>query len=176
MIDRLRRRRYLLAYELWLDLYGTRRGQRRELTRALRANLDDAAAREGTAAALRGLGPARRLASDEAAALRDRRRPAWAVGSAAAGMTAIALLLVGLLSTVAFIDGVNARSGGGSASGGLTLLPFSEVSVDRANGGLAVGLSGQPLPYLALLLVVFLVASRSWRVLRAARSRPTEDR
>jgi len=85
VFDRLRIERYVWSVDQ--QIYDLPRASRIAKRRELRGNILSAAADVGTTAALRGLGPTRRLALDYLAAeFDDQPRPSW-VAAAYVGLS-----------------------------------------------------------------------------------------
>lgn len=159
-------------YDWWLDYYGTPWKARRELRRELRANLAEAVVDRGWDDAVASLGNLRQLARQNAEAVRDPRRPAWNIGGAAAAVCFAAIVVLALFASAAFTDGALAAglAEGQSVTNHITLLPGVHSTAENSSGFM-VALSISPWLLLGLPALVFLLASRVWRLARpAARS------
>ncbi len=170
-VDRVRIESAVQRFDLWLDFRGVSRRRRRELRAELRGNLGDAAAEQGTAAALLGIGSPRTLAHDVAEASPARAR--WAVGAYAALAFFAVLLVVWLFSVLGFVQGVQATGTTGRAVTG-ELFPWGGT-VTAEVGANGSGLSASAtVPWVIWLgsLLVFLAASQPWRPLRTRLGRP----
>ncbi|WP_127126588.1 hypothetical protein [Georgenia sp. SYP-B2076] len=160
--DTLRRERYLLNLQFWLDAYPAR--QRRGLVRQLRGDLDAAATDASMAEAIASLGDARALAR-EYLALLPRDRPRWQVGAAwAAGwLVAWGIAVLGFLAA---LFQVAADAGPEGVRAGLLWFGVTVVNTDAE-----VSLAGHTdFPWgVGIAVVVFLVVARAWRVVPALR-------
>lgn len=162
--DTIRTEYAIARYDAWLELRGTPRRRRRELRTELRSNLQDAATEVGTDTALLGIGSPRRLANDMAP-VPDPTRGRWTLGGTWALLTLAALVIALLLTSFAFLDGVDASgvrdrevSGGVFPWFGTT---FS-ASVAGDGSGIAAGVL-TPWPLLVFPLLVFAAVAQPWR-------------
>lgn len=156
--DRLRREAYLLRLSWFVQ--DLRRRDRRSIYADLRASLDDAAAREGMAGAVRGLGPASALGAGYRDA-QDRRLPRWMSGVTAFAVVLYAYVL-GILSYASGMVSAAEQHGSGEvATAGRWLL--TDVEVVSGPGTLGATLSGSPALVVLLALVLFGFA-RGWRL------------
>jgi len=162
--DRLRISTTLVRYDLWLELRGVDRRRRRDLREELRANLHDAAAEVGASAAVAGLGSLRSMSAEAAEPLATR--PRWSVGFAVAAAVFLAVTVIELIATAAWMSAADA-SGVDRLQGALPLFPGSQASWERTGDGLAVGLEPGWLVVVAMV-VGFVAAGRPW-----LRRRPT---
>ncbi|WP_380167260.1 hypothetical protein [Jannaschia sp. R86511] len=144
------------GWQTWYAVPGrTGRAMRQELA----ANLRDAAGSAGgVAAAVHRLGGLRELAREAAF---DDGRPGWERGAMAAVVAFTLVLLVQLLLSFVYVDGLL------SAGGGQGVLLGNEVSAreDADSLTVATGLGGWAL---LVVPVVFVLVARPWRLLRRA--------
>lgn len=163
LLDRVRLGLYVQRYDFWLDAADVRRRRRRALRHELRANLDDAAQDVGAVRALANLGSPRTLAREsvgEGGA--GPSRPRWAAGGQWAVATFAVLVLLWLLSVLAFVDGVRAAGAAGRVTG--SVFPWGGSVVAEAGPGLQVSASVPPVVWV-LTLLAFVVGSRAWVLL-----------
>ncbi len=161
---RARVERAVLSYDLWLDLRGAPGRRRRDLRRELRANLTEATAHVGARAAVERLGSTRAMAAEAVPVREDR--PRWSVGLIAGTVTFAVVVLVELLSALAWSDGAMAAAPESTTSGSLTFFPGSALEYAPLDAGFALTLGfGWLAP--ALAVVTFLAVARPWRLLRA---------
>ena len=164
--DRLRIEWAVASYNWWLDLRGTPRRRRRDLRSELRSNLRDATAHSGSKAAVAALGGTRRMAAE--AAPHDPSRARWTAGLQAGGAALGLALLVVLVSTLAWADGVIAADPDRTVSGSVTLLPGSSMEYAPLADGFSVSTDVGWLPLVAGVLV-FVAVARPWRALTGRR-------
>ncbi|MEO5982044.1 MAG: hypothetical protein ABIQ13_06995 [Pedococcus sp.] len=100
-------------YDFWMDSRGVPRMDRRALRQELTANLTEAAAHEGSRAAVLALGSPRTLAY--AAAEAHEGRPRWSYGASVAALVLGALVYAWMFSLFGFADGVIASGVTGRA-------------------------------------------------------------
>lgn len=163
----------VFRYDQWLDLYGVPGRERKALRQELKANLVEAERAAGWPAARKGLGSVRELARDNAEAVNDPRRPAWSFGVSMAAVAFALVVWAIIWSGFAFADGVSAANlpDGQVVEGSVTLLPGSRFSVGmRPDGAFEAGATFSPWLVLGVPAVVFLVASRVWRVVTGRRT------
>ncbi|MCB1252392.1 MAG: hypothetical protein KDB39_03935 [Austwickia sp.] len=173
VLDRVRIETAVQRYDLALDLYGVAGPARRGLRRELRTNLREAAGDGGVRPALAAIGSPEQLARESAEAVSNPTRPAWSQGLAWALVAVFLYWLLSLWSTFAFMDGVLASGASHEVTGGITLLPGTEVSVQHDATGVMGGLVMRGpfwLTALALFLLVLTIAGRLWRPLRRSAS------
>lgn len=170
LLDRARLGLYVQRYDFWLDVQGAPRRHRRALRHELRANLHDAAHDVGAEAALDGLGPPRALARSGADDANPTARPRWSAGGQWALATFAVLLLLWLLSVLAFVDGVQAAGATGPVTG--SVFPWGGTVEARADRGLEVSAS-VPLGVWVPTLVAFVLGSRAWVLLTRRQDRLT---
>lgn len=158
-------RNYLHTFSRTLSTLGVSRSARRRHVDELKANLADAAAADGVASALQGLGPAGALATGYAD---YRPRPAWVMGVGAALGTWLVTLFISFQLGGAFSDGLTdavGLGGGPLVGNGARTNAFAVTFewVSRAGGEVDVHVIT---PWVWILpLAAFFVASRSWRAL-----------
>ncbi|WP_394275016.1 hypothetical protein [Luteococcus sp.] len=159
-------------YDFWLDYYGVPGKARRQLRRELKANLADSVADRGWERARDGLGSIRLLAKENADALRDPRKPAWNSGATAAALAFVLILGMALFGSVAFGDAVRASSlpAGTEIEAGLTMMPGVKASA-AVDQGFMVALWISPWLLFGLPALVFLLASRVWRLVLGGRGK-----
>ena len=150
--DRLRIEWAVASYDWWLDLRGTPRRRRRDLRSELRSNLRDATAHSGSKAAPH-----------------DPTRARWTAGLQAGGAALGLALLVVLVSTLAWADGVIAADPDRTVSGSVTLLPGSSMQYAPLADGFSVSTDVGWLPLVAGVLV-FVAVARPWRALPSRRA------
>ncbi|GAB2481007.1 hypothetical protein GCM10027030_13740 [Luteococcus sediminum] len=161
-------------HDFWLDYYGVPGKARRHLRRELQANLADSAADRGWERARDALGSIRLLAKENADALRDPRKPAWNSGATAAALAFVLILWMALFGSVAFGDAVRASSlpAGTEIEAGLTMMPGVRASA-AADKGFMFALWISPWLLFGLPALVFLLASRVWRLVLGGRELAT---
>lgn len=158
--DGLRAVVYLTQYDAALEYHGLRRRELRARVDEIRANLAEAAAVDGVAAALARLGTPRALASEVAGV---RMAPSWMRGvlwmgaGLAVGLVAIAMSLSAFLGAV---DSLAAPGDTATWSSFFVTMTATREAGDEA-ARFAIEL---PLVTIALLLVPFLVGARAWRL------------
>lgn len=165
IIDRVRIEYAVARYDFWLETREVYRRRRRELRRDLRDNLTEAARHEGAGRAIDNLGSIRALAHESAPP--TARSPHWVSGLYAAFATLVLLLGSAAVMAVAFVDGVAASGATREVSGDLTLMPWVTVTAQHTDSTLSVGMGTGTWPLVAPV-VVFLLASRPWRLLRTS--------
>ena len=166
VLDRARLEVAVQRYDWWLALRGAPGRRRRELRRELRANLADAAAGQGSRAAVSALGSTRTMAAEALPV--DLTNPRWSAGAAAGAVAVAAVLLVELWAALGWLDGVVAAGpsrGAGPVAGSLTLFPGSSLEYARAGSGFSLAFEPGWLCLVAGLLG-FLAVARPWRALR----------
>ena len=165
LIDRLRIDRTVWTLDAYVQSLPGR--NRKAIRQELRANLIAAAADGGTRAAIRRLGPVRRLAvhylENEYG---DRARPRWLRGTlwaVAVGLAILFLAFVGHAGFLAGIEAADAHPEGAYPWRGLTLLGVSGRATyvdDRLSAsGLSFSLWNVVYPLAALIL-----GGRLWRL------------
>lgn len=157
-----RARIWATAYDLrfWLEWYGAPADQTREMQQELESNLRDAAAEPGGAAgAVRRLGSLRQYARDAAG---EVPRFLWRRGLMVAVTVFAVVVLVQLVLTLTYADGLIAAGGG---SGRLWLLGARVEAVETGDTLAVSFVWGAGVPLL-LAAVAFVLASRPWRLLR----------
>ncbi|WP_136519212.1 hypothetical protein [Cellulomonas telluris] len=161
LADRLRLRLWELRFAAAMEDYPRREGK--QIRADLRAALRDDAARVGTRAALRDVGPPRRLAARYFAEL-DRPRPRWSTGALVGTLLGVGLpLYLALAWSFGALDALEAV-GGGTAE--LTWLgsPVTATSTDDSVA-LAWTLGWQAVAVAAVLAAVgFVLGARVWRL------------
>jgi len=169
VVEHLRVEWAVQSYGFWLDLRGASWRRRRELRRELRANLREAGAHHGSAAAVRALGSPRAMAAQ--AIVADPTSARWTAGAQAALAALAVVVLVEVLASLAWLDGVRATEPVGGVTGSLTLFPGSSLTYEPLDRGFSMALSPGWLA-LAVALVMLVVVARPWRVVtgRGARS------
>ncbi|GAB3436305.1 hypothetical protein GCM10027517_06190 [Phycicoccus ginsengisoli] len=164
IVDRARIAWALSRYDFWMDFRGVPGRRRKELRTELRANLEEAAAQEGTTRALLAIGSPRALAYAVAEAYRGR--PRWAFGAYVALATGVVLQLVWAFSVLGFVQGVRASGVTGRPVTGSVPPLVPEASAEFGAGGDPVSMAGVlPLTVLLVSLVVFVLAAAPWRPL-----------
>jgi hypothetical protein len=157
--DGLRAVVYLTQYDAALEYHGLRRRELRARVNELRADLVEAAADGGVAAAVHRLGPPRVLAADVAGA---RMVPSWSRGTLWLGAaTAVGVLAV-VMSTSAFLAAVESAVEPGTTATWSTF--FITMTATSAPSGPPTFTLELPLVTLALLLVPFGLGARVWRL------------
>lgn len=169
LLDRLRITVAVWWYGTWLDLHNVPGRRRRELRRDLRANLREAAASKGAAAAVRDLGGVRRLAAEMAAA---NPRPRWAAAAIFGFTAGMLVLLAELFAALNFASGAEAADPTAPVRGALFPFPGSEVIYTPPAGevGLAVEFAFGWL-FLAVAALVFVAVARPWRLVTERRAK-----
>lgn len=169
VVDHLRVERAVQSYGFWLDLRGASGRRRRELRHELRGNLREASATHGSAAAVQALGSPRAMARQ--ALVVDPTSVRWTAGAQAALAALAVVVLVELLASLAWLDGVLATEPVADVTGSLTLFPGSSLTYEPLDPGFSMSLSLGWLGLVAALMVLVVVA-RPWRVFTGRRSRP----
>jgi len=171
LADRWRRERFLQSLSLRLPNISPE--DWRTLSRTLRDDLSDAAAHAGMTQAICDLGPVSQLADEYGKALDLSSRPHWATGVCVAGIVwAVATILLFTYATGLY-DG--AQDGGITANisrNFLGVTVFANVGEPTPAGhavtfGMIITPSAWIVP--AFLLVLFVVASRAWRMIPTLR-------
>jgi len=156
-----------VRYDFWLDVHFVPAKTRRVLRRDLKANLAEAATNVGTSKALANVGAMRRLAAETTRGTQIQSR--WLAGVVVGFSTLAALLVLLLLASLYYADGV-LDSGATEPVGG-TLFPFLgstiEVNNQGAGQGFIVGVSPGPLPFLVAGAALVFVA-KPWRSIKRA--------
>jgi len=158
--DRLRIGVAVLRYDGWLELHGVGRWRRRDLREELRANLDDAAERVGTAQAVAALGPLRRMAAEAASG--TETGPRWSTGAVAASGVLIVGFLAELIAIIGWTGAAEA-SGVGRVQGGLPLFPGSLATWEQSGQGFSIALEPGWL-VIAAVAIAFVLGSRPWLI------------
>lgn len=151
---------YLTQYDAALEYHGLRRRELRARVDELRANLAESAADGGLEAALARLGPPRALAAEVAGV---RMAPSWLRGVLwVAGAVALGLLTLGM-SVSAFLGAMESLAAPGDTATWSGLLGTFEgtLGADGKAGSFSVEL---PFASFGLLLLVFLIGARVWRL------------
>ena len=168
-VDRSRIAGAVARYDFWMDFRGVPGRRRKELRTELRANLDEAAGREGTTRALLAIGSPRAMAYAVAETYRDR--PRWAFGGYVALATWVVLQLLWTFSVLGFVEGVRASGVTGRPVTGSVPPLVSEATAEFGAAGDPVAVAGVlPLSVLLVALVVFVLAAGPWRPLLHRRS------
>jgi hypothetical protein len=163
VLDRIRTARAAWAYDYWLELYSVPGRRRRELRTELRDNLGAAAAQRGMTAALAGIGPVRDLA--RAAGGTVGQRPLWVRGGYAALATFCVMVVVNVLTAVAFADGALAAGADAPVHGHVFPWWQQPIVVDPTDPAGGFSIAQQVSPLFALVPGVVLVLwSRPWRL------------
>lgn len=171
IVDRARIELAVASYDAWLEAAGATGRRRKDLRRELRANLVDAAGEVGAKEAVRRLGSTRAMAAEAMPV--SVRRPRWSWGLLVAVLVASPVVILELVSALAWVDGVLAADPASPVTGSVTLLPGSWVSyAPLAGGGFEVGWHPG---WLALLVAVvaFVLAARPWRAFSRGRDART---
>lgn len=172
IIDTIRIESAVQRYDFWLETYDVYFGQRRAMRQELRANLTEAAAAEGTTAALDGLGSIRALARAQAG---DRSQsPRWSRAIWIASTVFAALVVWSSFLGTAWWDGAQAAAQAGQEiTGSPTLAPWVELTLTQGSDGSAAGFSATiGLGWLLLVgLAIFIIVARPWRLLRRSSTR-----
>ena len=166
VLDRIRIERAVLSYDFWLDVRGTPWWRRRDLRRELRANLRESAGRTGAQQAVAALGSTRQMAAE--AGFDDRTRPRWGVGLWVGALAFGACVNLGVLTAIAWFDGVRAAGAGRSASGSVSFYPGSSLAYTPETDGFSMVATVGWLPFV-VAGVAFVLAARPWRLLRTRR-------
>lgn len=167
--ERWQRYWYLQHVALWLDPMPRKR--RKPVLRELKANLGAAAADAGMPAAIGDLGRPRALAR-QYLQTEPQGRPTWHHGAFAASgalvlwVLMLAVYLFGSLNTL-LATGLNEPAN----------ISFLGLSITTEAHGTFTGanFTGIPWPGLIALVVIFLLFSRVWRLLRPAQHQATND-
>lgn len=169
VLDRLRIESALFRYDFWLEMRGVRASRRRELRRELRANLSEASTDVGTTRALFGIGSPKQLAY--AATGTDPSRPTWSQAAIWAGLTAAALFLAMVLTSLTVLQTVDASG----VADEVRVSPFpwfgTTFTAEVGSSSFASGVE-TPWPLLVVPVLVFLLGSRPWRLLRSRQQAP----
>ena len=173
IVDRSRIAGAVARYDFWMDFRGVPGRRRKELRTELRANLDEAAEREGTTRALLAIGSPRAMAY--AVAETYRGRPRWAFGGYVALATWVVLQLLWTFSVLGFVEGVRASGVTGRPVTGSVPPLVSQASAEFGAAGEPVAMAGVlPLSVLGVALVAFVLAAGPWRPLvHRRRPRPS---
>jgi hypothetical protein len=164
IVDRSRIAGAVARYDFWMDFRGVPGRRRKELRTELRANLDEAAGREGTTRALLAIGSPRAMAY--AVAETYRGRPRWTFGGYVALATWVVLQLLWTFSVLGFVQGVRASGVTGRPVTGSVPPLVPEATAEFGPGGDVAAAAGVlPLSVLLVALVVFVLASGPWRPL-----------
>ena len=158
--DRVRIGATVLRYDFWLEMRGVGRRRCRDLREELRANLDDAAERIGTAQAVKALGSLRQMSAATATANGPARSPRWSTGANSAAGVLLVGALAELIAIASWTSAAEA-SGAGRVEGSLPLFPGSLASWERLDGGFSIGLEPGWL-VIAAVAVAFVLGSRPW--------------
>ena len=160
---------FVFRYDLALELQGIHRFTRKSRTAELRQSIADAAADGGVRAALSRFGDPKELAREENA---RRRTPAWGTGG-------IFAVVVGLAFQFAIVVGLDVLSRGverlaipdASLKVSTFFLPgvTYDITTDHTGALDVMGTTYNALVFLVPVLV-FLVVSRSWRLITARRA------
>ncbi|MBP6996763.1 MAG: hypothetical protein KBB39_11555 [Phycicoccus sp.] len=171
LIDTMRIEAAVLRYDFWLEGFDVYFGERRAMRRDLRANLTEAAAAEGTTAALDGLGSIRALARAQAGDRSDT--PRWSRATWVASGSFAVLMLWSIFLGTAWWDGAEAAAPAGEVvTGRPALAPWIELTMTQGADGSVSGVSATlGLGWLLLAwLAIFLIVARPWRLLRRSPS------
>jgi hypothetical protein len=166
--DRLRIERVMWAVDLLI--YDIRTGRRRTIRGDLRANLRAAAREVGVGAAIRQLGPLRRLARGfvDAEYGPEARRPRW-MGAIrwgfVCGLVIEACSLAGFSAFVAGVSAADPSAHGTFVWNQLSALGLGSLEVTFAHGQ-AIFFQGSLLPWTCVLYVAAAVVlgGRLWRL------------
>ncbi len=153
-----------LRYDFWLDLNSVPAKRRRSLRSELRANLTEAAASVGATIAIRRVGSLRSMARESV--VDDVSRPRWLAGWWAGLSTLAALVVLFMLMSLVYAEGVLDSGVTTPVSSGLFPFVGSEITIDPSpdGGGIALSMSPGFGPFVAAL-VVFVLVARPWRLL-----------
>lgn len=166
LADRIRVIRAVLAYDFWLESYGVKGGDRRDLRREFRANIDAARADHQVADAISRTGGPRALARSTATEIAYPGRPRWLAGCYAALFVFLFLFLLFMWGSSAFYAGVEAAGVTEPIRATPLLAPGVEYFAHfPADGSESVGM------FISTWWVMapvgsFLLASRIWRLWR----------
>lgn len=149
------------------ELSGKQTKRWRQLRRSLKADIVEAAASVGVDQAIADLGSPAELGQQFDLAIRGPRAPKWLVGTLAAGATSAVLVAVWMAYTFGLMDALYLTGGGRTPWVnviGLDVQAFSDAEglgllVQPTTGWWAVPL---------VLVAVFLIFSRVWRMRRPA--------
>lgn len=161
--DVLRREAFLSTLSLWLDDYPGR--EKKALLAQLRGELDLAAADTSMASAVAAMGNPRQLAAEYRATL-PAGRPRWAAG----GLWATVAVIVWLILFLTFATALFQVADVGGADGVTARFLWAEVTAVDTPEEISIAADGSFAGF-GVLAVVFLVGSRSWRVLRRSTGR-----
>jgi hypothetical protein len=165
-----------MRYSLWLDLYCVRWKHRGSLRRDLESNLRDAAGSVGMRPALANLGSLRHLAAETSS--EGGLRSSWVAATVAAIFSFLGLFASWMLAVGYYTEGV--LDGGTGQRVSSWLFPFvgSSITVHntRDNGGTLKVSMNPGIMLVVVLLVVFVLVARPWRVLLDRKARPCVDR
>jgi hypothetical protein len=166
--DQVRAIIYLTRYSAALEYYGISRRELRARVDELRGDLGDAAGARGVATAIAGFGSPRALAAGVAG---DRLSPSWLRGTLWVGLALLGGMVTLLVAFSAFLGGFESVAAPGdtaSWSGPLWIAFEATAGDDGRASRFAMSLTIVPV---ALLVVVFLLGARVWRV-RTGRGAP----
>jgi hypothetical protein len=141
------------------------RHRRRDLREELRANLNDAADRVGTAQALTALGSLRRMSVEATAGAATG--PRWSTGISVATGAFLVVAFAELFALISWISGAEA-SGVARVQGSLPLFPGSQVTWDSTGDGFSVDFALGWLVF-AAIAIAFILGSRPWLALSRRR-------
>jgi hypothetical protein len=158
---------YLTQYDAALEYHGLRRRELRARVNELRANLAEAAADGGVSAALARLGPPRVLAAEVAGV---RMAPSWMRGVIwLAGALAIGLFSLAV-SMSAFVGAFESLAVPGDTATWSSLFATMTATASP-DGGVDSFQVELPVETFVLLLMLFLVGARVWRLWTGRRER-----
>lgn len=174
LVDRLRVERAIWVLD---TLNGDLPGRRRKAIRnELRADLWASAQEVGTAEAIRRLGNLRRLSAgySDAEYGEEGPRPRWVKGILWVALTEFVLMFVVLAQVQAFDAGLQEA---GPGAGEYEFRPlgwgpiYNTTYDDEGFTGFFLDFTPALLPYMAVIVVAFLVGGRMWRALPRRRRR-----
>lgn len=159
LAERWKRQAYLSQVDLWLDPMPRQR--RRQVLRELKANLGAAALEDGMPTAIDELGRPRALAR-QYLETEPRGRPTWYHGVFAVA----AALVVWLLTLTSYVFGSidTLLATGLSEPAEISFFGLS-ISTEAHETTIGATFTGFWWPGLIILVVIFLLASRIWRLL-----------
>lgn len=162
-IDRIRIALVIARYDFWLEWHDVRGRTRRAMRREMHANLLEAAAHEGTTAAIDNLGSIRALAQESAP---ERTGPTWLSGLYAALAFVTVLGVYSVTLGTAWLDGARVAAGpSAEVSGRPFLAPWVDLHLTTTSDGIgSASLQGDLTWWLVMAAAVFLLASRPWRL------------
>lgn len=170
VVDRARVEYAVTRYDFWLDLRGTRGRDRKALRRELRDNLKAAVADAGITRALFGIGSPKQLAYD--ATPQAAGRPRWSMGALWAGLTFAGVLLALTWTAITFMQVVDA-SGTRGTQVSSSIFPWFgttfQAELADSGGGFSFAVDN-PIALLALPLLVFVLVSGPWRMLKRSKA------